>query len=157
MTREQILDRMRKLCSRREYCESDIIKKINALCKGEANSVVTSEIISQLCRDKYIDQMRYARAFVRDKSSLDGWGEIKIKYTLRKKGIDPDVIMTALDEIDEEKAGKRLAALITAKYKSLRGDEKEKEMKLYRFGIGRGYKYDEIKAIYDNIRTNKRD
>ena len=144
----KVTDRMRTLCSRREYCSSDIMKKVAAALDGDA--VKAAEIVAKLIDEKYIDDFRYASAFARDKSSISGWGEVKIRYMLSAKGISRDVISEALGEVDENKAADRLEKLMEKKARSLKGDAQAR-LKMLRFGMGRGYQYDEVAEVTDNI------
>ena len=86
---------------------------------------------------------RYAGAFAREKSSLDGWGPVKIRYALRMKGIADAAIGEALDGVDTDKAEARLSKLIEAKRKSLEGDPQIR-LKLIKFALSRGYEYDTV-------------
>ncbi len=140
----KVLDRMRGLCSRREYCRSEILKK--ALTALEGDSSAADEIVETLVNEKYIDDLRYASAFARDKASIAGWGETKIKFMLSSKGISKEVISAALEEIDADKASYKLRRIIEVKAKSLK-DDPQKKMKLIRFALGRGYSYDDIKDL----------
>lgn len=148
MERDKIYSRMAKLCSAREYCRSEIARKIEAL-KGE-DAIDTNAIISQLCKDKYIDENRYAAFFARDKSALAGWGEQKIRYALAAKGIEREVIDAALEQIDTVKAQAKMESVLAAKLRTLKGERQEVFARLVKFGAGRGYSYNQIKAFYDN-------
>ena len=150
MERAKALDRMMALCSRREYCRKEILAKLTRL---EAED--PAGIVETLCRERYIDELRYATAFARDKSSLQGWGSLKIRVALQAKGIPAETIAAALGEIDAPAAEERLASLLRTKLRSLRGepDEAVRYRKLLRFGLGRGYDYEQIKRTYDNLRT----
>ena len=141
---EKVLDRMRTLCSRREYCKSDIMKK--ALKALEDDAEKAEKVIAVLIEEKYLDELRYASAFARDKSSLAGWGEAKIRYMLSAKGVPSEVIDKALEEIDESKAMTRLEKLMENKYRSLK-DDPQCRLKMLRFGLGRGYGYDEVTDV----------
>ena len=148
MTEEQIYSRMMALCSRREYCKSDIAAKISAL----SDSVDAEAMIQKLCDERFIDENRYAAAFVRDKSRLKGWGEVKIRYALQRKGLDNDTITEALGEIDEEQQKERLAKLMKAKAQTLKaGTQEEKRAKLIRFAVSRGFTYAQAAEIYKTI------
>lgn len=144
------MDRMARICSMREYCIRDITAKIERL-KGD-DAIDTQAIISQLCEDKYIDENRYAAAFARDKSALQGWGEQKIRYALAAKGLADSAIAYGLEQVEPEKALRKMESVLAAKYRTLKGDERERFQKLVKFGAGRGYSYNQIKAFYDNIR-----
>ena len=132
---------MRSLCSRREYCVSDIRTKLMKELEGDAQKVETA--LNKLIEERYVDDLRYATAYARDKASISGWGATKIRYMLSAKGVAKDVISEALNEVDESKAASRLEKLLEHKYKSLKDDPQWK-IKLLRFALGRGYSYDEV-------------
>lgn len=145
---QKVADRMRALCSRREYCRKDVMKKVMAALDGD--QVKAEEIVRKLTEEKYVDDRRYAAAFARDKSAISGWGQAKIKYMLAAKGIDRDVISSALEEIDVRRADARLEKLIENKARSLK-DDPQRRIKLLRFGMGRGYGYEEVLSLVDNL------
>ena len=144
----RILERMRHLCSVREYCTSDIRLKIDRMLaqtgygkdagqdgygrdSGTGGDTVGTEsaaasaadmgdmIISSLKKDGYLSDLRYAAAFARDRSSISGWGSAKIRYALAAKGLDRDTVSAALEQIDESRASSRLEKLLETKYRSL--------------------------------------
>lgn len=145
---QKVADRMRALCSRREYCRSDIMKKVMTSLDGDREEA--EKIVELLVSERYIDDLRYASAFARDKASLAGWGEVKIRYMLSSKGISKDVIFRALEEIDQNKAGERLEKLMENKLRSLK-DDPQVRLKLLRFGLGRGYSYDEVSSVVEQL------
>ena len=138
---EKALDKMRRLCSRREYCVSDIRTKLMKELEGDAQKVETA--LTKLKEERYVDDLRYATAYARDKAAISGWGTTKIRYMLSAKGVAKDVVIEALNEVDEGKASSRLEKLLENKYKSLKDDPQWK-IKLLRFALGRGYSYDEV-------------
>lgn len=145
---KKVADKMRTLCSRREYCRTDILKKVLAFLDGNRNEA--EAVVDNLVAEKYIDDLRYASAFARDKSSIAGWGVVKIRHMLLSKGIDRDTIEQALDVIDEDKAASKLDKIMADKARSLAGDPHIR-LKLLRFGLGRGYAYDELAAVVDKL------
>ena len=149
--KEQMLGRMMRLCAGRECCRSDIRRKLAALPAADAQ-----EILDTLCREGYLDDTRYARAFARDKSALQGWGSLKIKLALQKKQIEAAAIAAALEAVDGPAADARMEQLLRAKWKTLAREEDpaRKEAKLFRYAMGRGYGYDEIKRMYDHLRRD---
>lgn len=138
---EKALDKMRRLCSRREYCVSDIRTKLMKELEGEAQKVEIA--LNKLKEERYVDDLRYATAYARDKAAISGWGATKIRYMLSAKGVSKEVVSEALNEVDDTKASSRLEKLLENKYKSLKDDPQWK-IKLLRFALGRGYSYDEV-------------
>lgn len=140
----KVTDRLRRLCSRREYCSSDILKK--AVTALEGDKEIAEKVLDELIKDKYVDDFRYASAYAREKAMISGWGETKIRYMLSGKRVASDIIAQALNEIDEGKASTRLEKIIENKYRSLKSDP-QCRLKLLRFALGRGYKYDDVVPV----------
>ena len=144
----KVADRMRALCSRREYCRKDVLKKVMTALDGDAAKA--EEVVGKLVEERYVDDRRYAAAFARDKASIAGWGAAKIRYMLAAKGVDREIIASALEEIDVNRADARLEKLMENKARSLK-DDPQRRMKLLRFGVGRGYGYEEVSSMIDRI------
>lgn len=144
----KVADRLRRLCSRREYCSCDILRKATDALEGDRETAI--KLLDELVKDKYVDDLRYATAFARDKASISGWGATKIRYALSVKGVSRDVIDEALREIDESSAKARLDKLLENKYKSLK-DDPQCRLKLLRFALGRGYSYDEVETAVRKV------
>lgn len=144
----KVADRMRALCSRREYCRKDVLKKVMTALDGDAAKA--EEVVGKLVEERYVDDRRYAAAFARDKASIAGWGTAKIRYMLAAKGVDHEIITSALEEIDVNRADARLEKLMENKARSLK-DDPQRRIKLLRFGVGRGYGYEEVSSVIDRI------
>lgn len=144
----KVADRMRALCSRREYCRKDILKKVMTALDGDAAKA--EEVVGKLVEERYVDDRRYAAAFARDKASIAGWGAAKIRYMLAAKGVDREIIASALEEVDVTRADARLEKLMENKARSLK-DDPQRRIKLLRFGVGRGYGYEEVSSVIDRI------
>lgn len=138
---DKILNNLRRQCSRREYCTSDVQKKAEKALDGDKEKA--AEVVNILVAEKYVDDQRYCEAYASEKSSISGWGEVKIRYMLSAKGISKDVISQALTQIDPQRAELRLEKLLENKYRTLKEDPQWK-LKLIRFALGRGYSYDDV-------------
>lgn len=143
-----VKDRLRLLCSRREYCSSDIYRK--ALQALDGDSACAAEVLEALKSEKYVDDLRYACAYSRDKSAISGWGARKIRFMLSSKGVPQDVIDEALLEVDESRADQRFHRLMYGRYMSMK-DDPQVRVKLLRYALGRGYRYDEASSLIDVI------
>ena len=144
MDAARCLSRLQKLCSKAEYCRADIYRK--ALKDLEGDEEAAAKVVEALQADKYIDNARYAAAYAREKATLQGWGPVKIRFQLRGKGVSDSDIAAALEEIEPEKADARLAKLLEAKAKTLKGDPQGR-LKLIKFALSRGYDYDVVKRM----------
>lgn len=149
---QKILSRLRNLCSRREYCVSDIREK--ALKALDDDAAGADAVVESLIEDGYVSDLRYCAAYAREKSSISGWGEVKIRHALSCKGISRDDIDAGIAEIDAGRAAARLERLLAVKRKAL-GDDPQWKIKLLRFALGRGYRYDDVTAAVSALeRTN---
>lgn len=146
--REKLLERLRDLCARSEQCPSDIFQK--AMKALDWDRTASQEVVDTLVDEGFIDENRYARAFARDKAQLTGWGPVKISYALAGKGISREAVAKALSEIDGEKASARLESLLTAKYRSVRG-ESDAKLRLLKYALSRGYEYSQIENLVNVI------
>lgn len=143
MTADEILYKMAAKCSTSEQCMSDIEAKLS---RYDLTEEERTRILRHLVEEKYIDDRRYAEAFVRDKYRFNKWGRIKIAQGLRMKGIDSETISTAMKAIDEAEYLDILRDLIKAKRKSTRGkNDYEINGKLVRFATGRGFEHAAIR------------
>ena len=138
---DKLLSSLQALCARKEYCSTDIYKK--ALKGLDGDEEAAASMVALQVKDQFVDDLRYATAFARDKACLDGWGPVKIAFQLRGKGIDASTVEKALGEVDEGKADARMRAVLEAKARTLKGDP-ELRLKLLKFGLQRGYEYDRL-------------
>lgn len=145
---QKLLDRLRRMCSRREYCMSDILKKAATALDGDRYAA--AKVLDVLVSEKYVDDLRYATAYAREKAMIAGWGETKIRYMLSTKRIDRALVDQALTEIDSSKADSRLQKLLENKARTLKADPQIR-LKLLRFALGRGYQYDDVVRVLQDI------
>ena len=144
----KVTDRLRRLCSRREYCMNDILMKATTALEGDREAA--AKVLEVLVAEKYVDDLIYAAAYAREKAMILGWGETKIRYMLSGKRVDRSLIDMALKEIDVEKADLRLQKLLENKAETLKADPQIR-LKLLRFALGRGYQYDDVVRVLQDI------
>lgn len=134
---QEAYTKMAQLCSRSEQCSADIRKKIMAF---EIVDEIVDEIIDKLIEEKYIDDIRYVKAYVNDKFKINKWGRIKMKYYLRAKGLSDSTIQIGLDQIDEEKYKTALVKTMKSKAKSIKGKDRFTKMgQIIRYTQNRGF------------------
>ena len=151
MDYDKCLSRLQRLCSKAEYCRSQMYTKALRDLEGDADAA--KRVVDSLVADRYVDDARYASAFAREKASIQGWGPVKIRFQLRSKGISDADIASGMSEIEEPKAARKLESVLAAKYRTLQGDPQCK-LKLLKFALSRGYKYQEVSSILDLIIKN---
>lgn len=137
LTPTQALNRAAALCSRSEQAPGDIREKLTkwGLSRNDADSV-----LRQLTEQGFLDEVRFARAYVKDKFTFNGWGKIKIAHQLRQKGIPGDVIDDAMGVIDDERYRERLIELLRAKWRTFKDREPRAAWAaMMRFAVSRGF------------------
>ena len=148
MEEKKVLERLQRQCARMESCTFDVRRKAWKAMEGDADAA--DRIVSSLVKDRFVDDRRYAAAFAREKSSLQGWGPVKIRFQLRGKGISDEIISEALQEVDPEKAASKLDKLAADKYRLLK-DDPQCKLKLLKALLSRGYGYDEVEAAVSRV------
>lgn len=137
------LSAMERLCSVREYCETDIRKKLE---KFDLSGQERDMLVEELKKNGFLSDARYAVAFVRDRVRFRGWGRNKIIFMLRSKKIEQSVIDLAIKEYPENSGSGYLKELLLKKSRTIREDSSRQECmaKLVRFALSRGFEYDEV-------------
>lgn len=134
---QEALSKAQQLCAQSEQCTGDIAARLARWGIGEHDSAA---IIASLLHDRYINEERFAQAFVKDKLRFNGWGRIKIARGLREKRIDETTVSNALASIEEEEYIAILQKLLAAKRRTTTGkSDYEKGQKLLRFAAMRGF------------------
>lgn len=139
---EQGLQRAAALCCQSEHCVADITEK---LLRWGVSREDSDRIIDRLIDEKYIDESRYALAYVRDKVRFSHWGRVKIKSMLRMLRVSEQDISNAFDSFDEDEYLAVLEGVIETKRRSLpEADSYASRVKLIRFALQRGFEMHEI-------------
>lgn len=137
MTIEEAYRKASAQCAAREYCPNDWMDKLR---KAKMTQAEAEAVVARLVEEGFIDEERYARAFVHDKTVFAKWGRIKTKLSLRQKKISQDYIEEALSKIDETAYLEALADTIRQKARQLKDeDPRTARMKTAKFAISRGY------------------
>lgn len=137
------------LCSRIEYCRGDIRKKLQS---WGVPSNDEDRIISTLIEENFINEKRYAKAFVRDKFSHNKWGKVKIEAQLKAKDIPAEITADALGEIDIKEYMKVINNLIASHRRSVKSNNQyELKGKLLRYGLSKGFESNLLYDLLNNL------
>lgn len=139
---EEALTALMRLAARAEKCQSDAMRLMH---NWGLNDSQAQQVLDRLLRDRFIDDSRYAEAFVREKLRLSGWGEYKIRTALQRKGIDNELIREALRQADPPLMERRLTEQLSRKARNVkRATPYELRNKLIRYGLSLGYNYETV-------------
>lgn len=151
MDKKEALEGARAYCSRKEVCCAEVRDKLSS---WQIPEEWHQEILDTLVQEKYVDEARYARAYVHDKVWINKWGRIKVRYMLRSVRISGILADEVLADLDEEKYQQLLCGLLQKKKvsKALSKEERWKERaRLFRFACGRGFEPELIMKMLDEM------
>lgn len=149
MTTEQAKFRLSALCSTAEHCQGEMLKKMRT---WELTEEQQAEVMKFLLDERYVDDERYARAYAKEKRLYSGWGPRKIEQGLYMKQVERSIITTVLAEVDDEQYIEVLKPAIASKRRTVKGaTDYERNGKLIRFALGRGFTYDQVKACISEV------
>ena len=134
---DQVLDKMAKYCAYQERCVKDVKDKLKTYDIAEKEKNI---ILEYLLDNRFVNDERFAKSFVRGKVNQSGWGVNKIRFHLIQKGIDKDIIEEALGQTDEETYRQRLIEILKAKAKTVKAaSDFEKKRKLAAYAMQKGF------------------
>ena len=147
MTGQEAYLQLAALCAQAEHCQQEMRDKMR---RWGLDETVQNLIVERLVKERYVDDERYARAFVKDKIRYNKWGRRKVQQALWQKRIDTDIQQQVLDEIDEKEYLNVLRPLLRQKRKTTKAEnEYELNRKLLRFAMSRGFGFDIIRQCLD--------
>lgn len=148
-TPEQALAALMQLCARSEKSAGDALR----LMRGWGVAPEAQQaVLGKLLAERFIDDSRYAAAFVRDKVRLSGWGARKIRTALQRKGIDRQTIDEALAQLDPAAQSDRLETQLGRKLRTVRAATPyELKNKLIRYGLSLGYDYEAVRDCTERM------
>jgi regulatory protein len=135
------------LCAQGEHCQYEMLEKMR---RWELSEEAQTRVMQRLVNERYVDDERFARAFVKDKVRYNKWGRRKVEQALWQKQIADDIRQRVLDEVDDDEYLRVLRPLIQQKRRSVTAaDDYEKNRKLVRFALSRGFTFDIIRQCLD--------
>lgn len=148
-TAEQALASLMRLCARAERSSGDAMRLMATWLVPEADR---QGVLQRLIKDRFIDDSRYAEAFVREKSNLSAWGEYKIRTALRRKGIADEIINSALQQMPAEQNLERLTERLKRKMRTIKYDTTyQLKTKLIRHALSLGFTMDDVLKCVEEV------
>ncbi len=143
LTENDAYNKLASLCAGVESCKADLEEKLK---RWEIQADMRQRILNRLEKERFIDEERFANAFVRDKFRFSKWGKLKISQALYHKKISSEAIAQSLGLINDEEYLEVLNNVIASKRKNIKAkNDFEFNSKLIRFALSRGFEYVDIK------------
>ena len=152
ISEDQAFLQMARICSRKEYSPYDISQK---LIKLVFSNETIENIITKLKAQNYINEERFVRSFVNDKLSINRWGVNKIEMHLKYKQLSQNIIDEILSEYSNTELNSSLQPILIKKLSQFKGEsDYEKNGKLIKYALGRGFKMDAIIRCLNSLKLN---
>lgn len=136
-TLEQALSRLQRYCTYQDRCHIEVERKLTEM---RMIPQAKEQIIMSLIEDDYLNEERFALAFVKGKFRIKKWGRIRLKAELKKRKISKYLIKSALEQISEKDYLFTFEELANRKADSIKADSiLLKKKKLADYLIYRGW------------------
>jgi regulatory protein len=146
-TEQEAYLQLAAMCAQAEHCEQEMRDKMK---RWGIEPDAQDRVVARLVKERYVDNERYARAFVKDKIRYNKWGRRKVIRALWMKRIDDDIQRSVLDEIDDKEYIDVLVPLLKQKRKTIKAkSDYELNQKLVRFALSRGFDFSIIRQCMD--------
>lgn len=148
-TEQELYEKLAARCARAEYSAKDIFQKV---VRQGLPPETAQRIVDRLTDEGFLNEERYARAFVHDKFLFDHWGRRKILAALKQKGIAVPFISDALSLINQQDYRNTLLSLLVARNHQLKEpDTHRRHQKLLSFAASRGFEADIAYSAVEEI------
>ena len=155
LSEAEALHKAAAFCSTSERCLSEVREKLR---NWGIEADGQERILKRLIDERFVDESRFAAAFVKDKFRFNQWGRIKIRIMLQQKKVDTHLIEDAMELINEEEYHDCLVSILIQKRKTLKDkDTMQLKAKLYRFAASRGFESDVIFKVVPKLLGNVAD
>lgn len=150
---EQALASLMRLCSRAEKSSGDARR---LMARWGVAASERDRVLAKLIEMRFIDDSRFAAAYVRDRSRFGGWGTYKIRAGLKAKGVAEEVINEALAQLTEDNSAEQLLRQVERKAPKVKAaNDYELKTKLIRFALSRGFEYDTVLAVVEQFMKDR--
>jgi regulatory protein len=113
--------------NRRERTQAEVRQRLE---REELGAATVDDTIATLIEQGYLDDSRFARLFTEDKRQLEQWGSDRIRRSLRERGVDPELIETALSERTGESELQQALELLRRRFPQPPVDRRERDRAL---------------------------
>ena len=148
LTLSEIKNKLEHYCAYQERSQQEVRNK---LYEWGLKPWEVEEVITELIVTNFLNEERFAKAYVSGKFSINKWGKIKIKQGLKLKKVPEKMIVNALKTIDYDDY---LNAILIAAEKKLstitEKDPYKRRYKLTTFLLGRGFEHILISEVLED-------
>ncbi len=145
-TVEEALVKLQKYCSYQDRCHKEVAQKLKEM---QMISQASEQIILNLIEGNFLNEERFAMAYVRGKFRIKKWGKRRLVSELKQRQISKYIINKAINQISEDDYKTTFEVLAERKATSLLGKSKLKnKKKLADYLLYRGW---ESHLVYEKV------
>ncbi len=145
-TVEEAKRKLEQYCSYQERCHKEVNQK---LLNMHMIPQAIDQIIVHLLDNNFLNEERFANAFVRGKFRIKKWGRYRITQELKQKDITKNLITAALKQITDAEYMQTFHELSEKKAASIKEtNTQKKKKKLADYLLYRGW---ESHLVYDKV------
>lgn len=142
-------EKIRGFCLYRERSQKEVRDKL--LTYGLLPEIADT-LLSELIQERFVDEERFARAFVRGKYKIKRWGRNRIKQALYPHQLSDYVLKKAFTEIDPEQYYANLEHICEKRWPLTKGANfYQRKQKLFAYLMRQGYEGDLIKEVLESL------
>ncbi len=140
------VDRAVRLLARRPYSTAEIRRNLET---HEVAPPVIDAALDKLAHLGYVDDLAFAQYWIETRERFKPRGARALRYELHQKGVPAAIIETALAGIEAHDSAYRAAQERVHRLRGL--DESEFRNKLGAFLVRRGFGYDTVREVMDQL------
>jgi len=144
--KKRVKEKAFRYLAARAHTEKELQAKLRQ--KGYAEELITT-VISELKEAKFLDDVKFASSFARNRIVKKPMGARLLRQELRQKGLKPEIIDKALTEAYSSKRQEEIARELVERrkdqYKDL--DENKQKKRLNDFLLRRGFDWEIVKEV----------
>lgn len=149
ITHIEALEKARSYCAYQERSQQEVIKKLKSF---KLNEDELNYVLLQLIQGDFLNEERFARAYVSGKIRMKKWGRRKIKHHLKTKGLTDNCIALGMQEIEDDEYYETLQHLLSYKWRMVKEtNHYKKKQKVISYLYGKGFESDLIREAMEEM------
>lgn len=141
-----IIEKIQSYCLYQDRCIKEVKNKLFSL---KVNNDLGQKIINHLIDNDYLNEERFVKLFIQGKLRIKKWGKIKLKYELKIRGINNNIIDAHIKNISEDEYISYFDEFSSSKIKFLKGSLDKKKRSFINYFTYRGW---ENQLIYQKLK-----
>lgn len=148
-TQHQALVKAESWCAYQERCQQEVRDKMYSWGLHEHE---VENIISELISKNFLNEERFAKAYVGGKFRMKKWGRVKIRMELKRRKLSDYCIKKGMAEINEDDYLETIRKLAEEKMRSIKErDSMKKRYKVMSFLASKGYESELVREIVGDV------